>query len=206
MARRGYELTGFDANEKAVDYLHRRLAKRRLTADVFGGDLADFRLPQRIDAAFCTFNTFRHLTTERAALSHLQSVARSLKVGGIYILGFHLLPLDVSEECTERWSARRGKTNVSFTLRVLSTDRRRRLEQMRISMRVRTPRRELRLRNEFPLRMYTAAQFRRLLKRLPEFEMCDVFDFWYDICDPLLLDDELTDAVFVLRKADADSR
>jgi hypothetical protein len=157
-------------------------------------------LPGPVDAAYCTFDSFRHLLTEEAARQHLQCVAESLRPGGIYVLGFHLLPLDASEECTERWTERHGATQVTVTLRVLATDRRRRIEQLRVSLLVRNRGKEIRLRHEFPFRMYTAAQFRRLLAGVPSLELCDVYDFWYDIDDPLVLDDELSDTVFILRK------
>jgi hypothetical protein len=153
-----------------------------------------------VDAAFNTWNTFRHLTTERAALKHLRCIAKHLKRDGIYLLGLHLLPLDVSEECTERWTARHGSTRVSVTLRVTSTDRRQRIERIRTTLLVRNRSRVLRLRSEFSLRMYTAEQFRRLLRHVPNFELCDVYDFWYEIDRPLQLNDELSDTVFVLRK------
>ena len=55
------------------------------------------------------------------------------------------------------------------------------------------------------MRLYTADQFRRTLRAVPEFELLDVFDFWYDIDDPLKFDDEITDTVFVLRKRSDDS-
>ena len=154
-------------------------------------------------------------------------MADSLRPGGIYILGFHLLPPDASEECIERWTERQGKTQVTVTLRVLATDRRRRIETLRISLLARTShhggadihrsgavihhsgadipvcreeRRELRLRDEFQFRMYTAAQFRRLLSGVPQLELCDVYDFWYEIDHPMKLDNEMSDTVFVLRK------
>lgn len=200
MAQRGYDLVAFDNNPRALAYVEQRLKKQKLSAELFLADLADFRLRSRVDGAFCTFNTFRHLLSDAAALSHLQSVARAVAPGGLYVLGFHLLPPDASEECIERWSATRGKSKVTFTLRVVDTNRRRREERLRVSMLVRSPQRELRLRNEFPLRMYTAAQFKRLLAQCPEWELCDVFDFWYEIDEPLLLDNELSDAVFVLRR------
>ena len=200
LARRGYELTGFDLNQASLDYLGRRLGRCKLQAEVFRGDMASFRLPRPVDAAFNTWNTFRHLTTEQAARSHLQCVARSLRSGGIYILGFHLLPLDVSEECTERWSARHGGTTVTATLRVLATNRQRRIEKLRASLRVRSGSRDLRIRSEFEFRMYTARQFTRLLATVPDFELCDVYDFWYEIDRPLQLNDEITDTVFILRK------
>jgi SAM-dependent methyltransferase len=200
LARRGYELTGFDTNEKSLAFLRRRLTRTGLQADIFAADMAEFRLPNRVDAAFNTFNTFRHLITEAAAERHLHCVAESLERGGIFILGLHLLPPDASEECIERWSARQGSTKVTFTLRVVATDRRRRIERLKVCLLARTARRELRLATEFPLRMYTAAQIRRLLGKVPQFELCDVFDFNYEIDHPLKLNDELSDTVFVLRK------
>ena len=200
LTARGHRLMAFDLSRPSLDYLKRRLARRALRATTFLADMADFRLPAMVDAAYCTFDSFRHLLTEAAARRHLQCVAASLRPGGIYILGFHLLPLDASEECTERWTEQQGKTQVSVTLRVLSTDRRRRIERLRVSLLVRSRGREIRLRHEFPFRMYTAAQFRRLLASVPSLELCDVYDFWYDINDPLTFNDDLSDTVFILRR------
>lgn len=200
LAARGYAMSGFDLSRPALDYLRRRLTRRRLRAAVFRADMADFRLKRPADAAYSTLDSFRHLLSEDAARGHLECVARRLRPGGIYILGFHLLPPDASEECIERWTGRRGRTQVTVTLRVLSTDRRRRIETLRISMLVRSGKRVLRLRDEFPLRMYTAGQFRRLLRAVPDLQLCDVYDFWYEIDHPLRLSDELSDTVFILRK------
>jgi len=200
LAHRGYRVTGFDLSQPSLSYLHRRLARRRLQATVFRADMADFSLPHPVDAAYNTFDSFRHLLTEPAARHHLQCVADSLRPGGIYILGFHLLPPDASEECTERWTERSGSTGVTVTLRVVASNRRRRLETIRISLLVRRGATELRLRDEFPLRLYTAAQFRRLLAQVPAFELLDVYDFWYEIDQPLRLNDEISDTVFILQK------
>jgi SAM-dependent methyltransferase len=200
LAARGYRMTAFDLSRPSLDYLKSRLTRRGHRATTFLADMTDFHLPSPVDAAYCTFDSFRHLLTEEAAQRHLECVAESLRPGGIYILGFHLLPLDASEECTERWTEQSGQTQVTVTLRVLATDRRRRIEDLRVSLLVRNGGKEIRLRHDFPFRMYTAAQFRRLLKRAPSLELCDVYDFWYDIDDPLVLDDELSDTVFILRK------
>ena len=48
--------------------------------------------------------------------------------------------------------------------------------------------------------MYTAAQFRRLLSARACLELCDVYDFWYEIDHPLKLDNRMSDTVFVLRR------
>src|SRR5262245_31696155 len=84
LAARSYEIIGIDQNETALAYLQKRLTRRGLTATLLRGAMEIFRLPQKVDAAFCTFNTFRHLLTEEAARSHLQCVADHLREGGIY--------------------------------------------------------------------------------------------------------------------------
>jgi SAM-dependent methyltransferase len=200
LASRGYRLTGLDLSEPSLAFLRRRLARRGLTAHVLHEDMTDFRLDRSVDAAYSTFDGFRHLLSETAARRHLESVARCLRPGGIYVLGFHLLPPDASEECTERWTERQGATQVTATLRVLATDRRRRIETLRISLLVRRPAGTLRLRHDFPFRMYTATQFRRLLATVPHFQLADVYDFWYEIDQPLVLNDEISDTVFILRR------
>lgn len=200
LASRGYEVTGFDLNQSAVDYVKKRLRRRGFSADVFRADMTDFRIASPVDVAINPVNTFRHLTTEDAARRHLQAIADSLRPGGIYILGFHLLPPDADEEDCERWTARHGKTRVTTTVRVLDFDRRRRLETVRFSLRVLSGKRDLRLWSDHQLRIYKADQFRRLLNSVTAFELCDVYDFWYEIDHPLKLNDELGDTVFVLRK------
>src|SRR5216684_2286550 len=93
LAARGYQVTGFDLSQPAWSYMRRRLARCRLHAEIFEAEMSDFRLGRPVDAAYCTVNTFRHLLTEQAARSHLQCITRSLRQGGIYVLGLRVLPL-----------------------------------------------------------------------------------------------------------------
>jgi SAM-dependent methyltransferase len=200
MAARGYRVIGFDQNRNALDYLRRRLVRRRLQANVFEADMAEFRSPRLADAAFCTVNTFRHLLTEAAARRHLECVAESLRPGGIYVLGLHLLPPDASEEDGERWTERHAGTQVTVTLRVLTTDHRRRIERLRMNLLARNRGKEFRLREEFFFRLYSVPQFRRLLASVPALDICGVYDFWYEIDHPVELNGNCADTVFVLRK------
>jgi SAM-dependent methyltransferase len=200
LASRGYDLTGFDLSRPALRYLRRRLKRRGLRATLFEGDMAGFRLEEKADAALCTLNSFRHLLSEQPARGHLECVAEALRPGGIYILGLHLMPPDAADDDCERWTEQHGQTRVTVTLRVLETDRRRRLERLRVSLLVRSHGRVLRLRDDFSLRRYTAPQLRRLLAKVPRFELADVYDFWYEIDQPLELNDRIADTVVVLRR------
>jgi SAM-dependent methyltransferase len=199
LAARGYQMTGFDLNQPALSYLRRRLTRRRLHAETFQAEMSAFRLGQPVDSAYCTVSTFRHLLTEQTAGSHLECVARSLRPGGIYVLGLHVLPSTV-DEYTECWTQRRGKTKVTITLHVQHIDLRSRTENLRVCLLVRSGSKKLPLRYEFQFRTYTARQFRRLLNLVPSLELCDVYDFRYDIRKPLSQNDEMTYRVFVLRR------
>lgn len=200
LARRGFDVTGFDISPSAVQYVRSRLKRRGLPGTVLLADMAHFDLPHPVDAAICPLNTFRHLVRWKDAVSHLRCVARALVPGGLYVLGLHLMPAEVDGFCQERWRARHGKTTVTFSLRVLHFDLPARRELIRFCLHVRRPGGVLRLRTDTTLRIYTARDMRRLLDQVPELELCDVFDFWYDIDEPLELDDEIADCVLVLRR------
>ena len=87
---------------------------------------------------------------------------------------------------------------MTVTLRMLRTDLRRRIENLRVCLLVRRGSKELRLRHEFQLRTYTARQFRRLLGSVPSLELCNTYDFRYDIEQPFALNDEMGYCLFVL--------
>lgn len=200
MAARGYQVSGIDLSTRSLRYLQKRLDRRGLKAKLYESDFTNIDLPDQFDAAFCTFNTFRHLTDEASAVSHLKSVAKHLRPGGLYILGFHILPPDVSESCIERWTAKHSRTTVHVTLRVTEFMRRQRLEQIRVTVTAKRPNDTIKLLTEFPLRLYTAPQALKTLKSVPEFEIASIHDFNYEIDEPVEVNGDSVDTIFILRK------
>jgi SAM-dependent methyltransferase len=196
----GYQVSGLDLNDKAVDYCNRRLVRHGLPASVWVGDMVDFRVRRRVDVAFNMINSFRHLTAGPSARKHLACVAQALRPGGLYVLGLHLTPTrgkPITEEC---WSARRGHLAVNTRMYLIGRDRPRRQERYRIHYDVYTPTRQMRLIDEVVFRTYTWRQFQTLLKRVPELEIAAIHDFLYDTAVPVEIDATSEDVVFVLRK------
>ncbi len=201
LAELGYDVAGFDLNENALDFLRKRLDKKKLKANVFKANMIDFKVDKPYDAALNTFNTIRHLLTEDDAVSHLRAVAAALRKGGLFFLGLHVMPPDADEHCIERWKAKKGKTNVSYTLRVVDWKARERLETLRVSMLIRKGEQPpIRVKTEMTLRSYTLAQLRKLLSKVPEFELVESYDFWYEIDEPIKLSRDSSDTLLVLRK------
>lgn len=204
MAARGYDVTGLDLSQPMLDYLDRRLKRRGLKGQLVCGDMTsmNFGKKRKFDSVFCTFNTFRHLIEEAAAIKHLRSIADNLRSGGLYILGFHLIPMDADPECIERWKASHGGTTVNVTLRVIDFNRTTRRETLRVSVKAEKRSGKIeRIQSEFQLRIYTPAQAKRLLKKVNDvFEIAGIYDFDYDIDEEREFDNDLTDALFVLRR------
>jgi 2-polyprenyl-3-methyl-5-hydroxy-6-metoxy-1,4-benzoquinol methylase len=139
LAELGYDVTGFDLSDSMLKFLDQRLKRKGLTAKTYKQDMTGFSVDKPYDVVLNTFNTFRHLLDEESAVGHLQSVAKSLRRGGLFFFGLHIMPEDADEHCIERWRASTGKTSVHYTLRVVNWDRRKREETLRINMLIRKP-------------------------------------------------------------------
>jgi SAM-dependent methyltransferase len=199
-ARAGYHVSGNDLNPQAVAYCNARLVRHGFAPAATVGDMADFRLRRKVDAALSTINSFPHLPSERQAEGHLRCVARALAKGGIYVLGFHLTPTRGRPWDGESWSARRGHLGVLSRMWSVEVDRRRRRERVGFTFDVYTPTRQFRLQDEMVFRTYTAGQFRRLLARVDALEPVATYDFSYHVDQPIRVTAETQDVVFVLRR------
>ncbi len=200
LAAAGYEVAGNDLNAKAVAFCNARLTRHGFTPSAEVGDMADFRVRRKFDAAFNTINSFRHLPDEKAAEAHLNCMASALAKGGLYVLGLHLTPARQPTCDEESWSARRGHLAVLSHMWSIAIDRRRRQERVGMTVDVYTPRQQFRICEEMVFRTYTAAQFAKLLERVPSLELVETYDFAYDINAPAPVDKTTEDVVFVLRK------
>ncbi|MDG1897612.1 MAG: class I SAM-dependent methyltransferase [Fuerstiella sp.] len=203
LARRGYDVSACDLSAAAVDYARARVAAANLTADVAVHDMRQLSCDPKADVAYCLVNTFRHLLTEEDAAQHLHAVAQSVRTGGLYLIGMHLLPPDADEEDNEEWSVSRDGMTVTMQLDVANCDRTTRLETLKFRMEAVTANSDSPqcFETDYQMRIYRAHQFEELIKRVPAFELIDVYDFWYDIEEPLRLSDEMGDTVFVLRRS-----
>lgn len=200
LASRGFEVTGFDASPAMLAYARKRLARRRLEARLVEARLEDFRLGRgRFDLAHCLVSTFKYLLDEESARAHLACTAKALKIGGIYVLGFHLTDYADRRRNRERWAVRRGGTEVVCNIQGWPADRQKRLERVRTRLVVQERGRELRSETTWKFRTYDARQVRRLLRSVPELEHVATFDFTYALSERNFSDEQL-DSVLILRR------
>lgn len=196
----GYDVSGLDLNPRAVAFCNQRLRKKGFAESVFVADMSNFVLKKKVDAAFNTINSFRHLLTEKQAVGHLRSVAAALRKGGIYVLGFHLTPTQGVTTDQEAWSARRGQLCVNTQMWTTSRDLKAREERCAMTFDIYTPLKHQKLEDEIVFRTYTAPQLKALLKKVPELELVAVHDFAYEIEEETRIDAQTEDVVLILKK------
>ena len=199
-AKRGYDVCGNDLNAKAVKFCNDRFARNGFERSAVVGDMSDFKLSPKADAAFNMINSFRHLPTESAANDHFRCMADALEAGGLYVLGLHLTPDNNDLEAEEEWHAQRGRLSVISQLWTSGFDAKNRMEQLNMSFDVRTPTKQFRLVDKMAYRTYTRFQMKALLKRAAAFEILETYDFAYDLNTPVKINEATEDVVFILRK------
>ncbi|MCA8990187.1 MAG: class I SAM-dependent methyltransferase [Planctomycetaceae bacterium] len=202
LADAGFEVAGNDLNPKAVAYCNERLEERGHAPTAVVGDMSDFKVKKKFDAAFNMINSFRHLKTEKEAVGHFQCVADALVKGGLFIIGLHLNPADVGDdyEAEEEWSARRGNLQVNTRLWSMKYNPKDRTELIGFQYDVYTPTKQFRIEDTTIFRCYTKKDFEKLIASVPAWEVLETYDFHYDIDDPIVVDGDTEDVVYILRK------
>ncbi|MCA9059811.1 MAG: class I SAM-dependent methyltransferase [Planctomycetaceae bacterium] len=200
LADAGYEVAGNDLNPKAVKYCNQRLRRKGFAESTFVGDMADFTVRKKFDAAFNMINTFRHLPTEALAEAHLRCMANCLNKGGLYLLGLHLEPTACARMEDEAWTARRGNLVVNSYMWSKGIDRKTRLEHLGLQVDVYTPTETIRIMDHMEYRTYRKAQFQSLLDKIPQLRLEETYDFAYDINKPHKVTTSSQDVVYVLKK------
>jgi SAM-dependent methyltransferase len=200
MAKAGYDSAGLDLNEKAINYCNQRLAKHGFKESAFVADMCDFEVKKPYDAAFNTINSFRHLATEKQTVEHFRAMAAAVRPGGIYALGFHLTPLEGPQTEQEHWSARRGNLVINTSMWPRDKDRKNRMERYNLRFDIHRPSGSQRIDDCLELRSYTYRQFGTMLKKIPEWTVEETYDFRYDIDEPIELDAEAEDVVYILKR------
>lgn len=116
IARRGYQAVGLDLSPQMLEHLGRRAGEENVTIETVQADMTDFRLAKRADFALNMMGTINLIGSNEAFLAHLESVGRSLKRGGLYLI--ENLKLDWAGEALlrrESWTLERDGIRVTTT-------------------------------------------------------------------------------------------
>lgn len=84
VVKRGMQYTGLDSSAAMLEYARMKANEQSIAANFIESDMKKFTLADPVDFAFVTLGSF-YLTTTEDIVSHLQSVAKILRPGGLYV-------------------------------------------------------------------------------------------------------------------------
>jgi len=85
-ARRDYHCIGLDSSPEMLTYLKDKAREERLEIELAEADMRDFRLDQQVDFCYNMMGSIVYVGSNEGLVSHLSSVARVLKPGGLYLI------------------------------------------------------------------------------------------------------------------------
>jgi SAM-dependent methyltransferase len=163
LLRLGWTVTGYDIAPAMVEYAKKRLSKWGKKASIVRGDMVTYKPIEKFDLAFNLLSTFRHLLTERDALSHLRVTYDALNPGGIFVLGLDLATYGEDLPDEEVWTARRKGKIFKHVMMTLPPEARKRREKIINFVTYPTPKGEKVLESAYDLRSYDSGELANLI-------------------------------------------
>ena len=120
LADRGFRMSGLDLSPGNVEFLRERLAAKGHGGELVVGDMTDFRLRQRVDAAICMQDSQGHMLTNEQLLAHLRATARAVKKGGLYVFDRYMASSWTNPARRWSWFKRRGRLIVRASFSALN--------------------------------------------------------------------------------------
>lgn len=119
IARRGCEAIGLDSSPEMLAYLRKKAQEEELRIETVQADMCNFRLEKKVDFAFIMMGSLVGESNERF-LNHLDSVAASLKKGGLYFIQNKAIDWTSTDE--QSWTMERNGITVKTTFRIRFKD------------------------------------------------------------------------------------
>jgi SAM-dependent methyltransferase len=200
LAQNGYEVSGIDLSPEAVSYCNARFERLRIQSSVQVADMQYLDAGIQHDAILCTLNGIRHLESEQAVVKHLNSLARGLKTGGLYIVSLELTPVDFPIQKKSFFIVRQDSLVIVCKMLDRRVDFSRRIETRLLEFEIGSEGHRTVLKDEMNLITFTAAQFYQLMEQVPQLSLVETFDTGFSIQDPIDIDGSSEEVVFVFRK------
>ena len=86
ITKRGYDAVGVDRSTSMLKYLEKKASEDDIKIETVKADFINFKLKRKADFAMNMMGTIGLIKSNDDFLSHLDSVARSLNKGGLYLI------------------------------------------------------------------------------------------------------------------------
>jgi SAM-dependent methyltransferase len=167
IARRGYEAVGLDLIPEMLKYLSDKAKEESLRIETIQADMTNFRLEKKVDFAFIMMGSLVFKSNEEF-LNHLDSLAHSLKKGGLYFI--QNKTVDWIRSVEQSWDMERNGIKVKTTYKNHWKDMLKQIYTEEIVIEVNDHGKEMRFESIEDLKFIFPQEFKALIELYGKFE------------------------------------
>jgi len=161
IAKRGYETVGLDSSLEMLAYLQQKAKEEGIKIETVQADMCNFKLEKKADFAFVMMGSLSFESNEQF-LSHLDSVAYSLKRGGLYFI--QNKAVDWIQNAEQSWTMERDGITVKTAFSTRWKDLLNQICTEKIVLEVNDHGRQLKFEDEEDLKFIFPQEFKTLLE------------------------------------------
>ncbi len=135
LAKQGKEAIGLDLSKPMLTYLEKKAKKEKLKIKTIRADMINFKLRKKVDFAFIMMGSISYIKSNKDFISHLNSVASSLKSGGLYVIENFRLEFPKKYD-SEKWTMKRDGIKVKLKYSIKFKDYITQMQEETIKMNV----------------------------------------------------------------------
>jgi len=176
--RYGYQITGYDINHNMIRYTQEKISRADVNdqSAVVYGDMRSFNGQKKYDSAFNPINSFCYLLSDNEIKGHFDSIANSVKSGGIYILEFSYALGDLEDLDPIQWQMEREGVSVETIWRVKKEDPRKKIGYEECEMKIDDNRKHFEFREEQIQRLWFYKDFEGLVEENGRLELIAIYN------------------------------
>jgi SAM-dependent methyltransferase len=167
LARRGYGAVGLDLTPEMLEYLSKKAEEEGLKIETVQTDMCNFRLEKKVDFASIMMGSLVVESNERF-LSHLDSVASSLRKGGLYLI--QNVCVNWASSLSQSWDIERDGIKVKTVYSMRWKDMLNQIFAEQILLEVNDHGKELKLESSENLKFIFPQEFKALVELNGRFE------------------------------------
>ncbi len=205
LAKLGYDVWGFDISKEMIDYIKSKIVNKFTNVNLFVADMSSFDVPVKVDLCINMFNSFSCMLENNQFYSHLESVSKALKSGGLYIVELsHPYQCWISQSIKEKqkcnldsWSVSRDNISIKAEVWHDPFDAETQIEKSgELILDIEEGDKKFKIVHKEPSRIIFPQEFKMLIECSKNFE----FLKWYGDFDFKKLDRNSYKAIAVLRR------
>ncbi|MEK7625561.1 MAG: class I SAM-dependent methyltransferase, partial [Patescibacteria group bacterium] len=182
LCHRGYRYVGIELDKEMIRFAEDKISEAHIPAKVVEADMRRFSLPEHVDCA-AVFLGSLYVQNDEELISHLHSVASTLRSGGLYILD-EVVEFFSEDVHQQTWDMQEGDIKITTTYAPYYLDEKSTVMTGKITLDVADGQKKFRLEHTEVKKVYSASDFIQQAERTNEWEFAGSYSDFDIHSDP----------------------